>query len=160
MLSFLGFCNFYQWFIKDFAQIADPLTQLIKKDRPFIWSDACQQAFQHLKTQITSAPALRHFDSQKASFLETDSSDYVTGGVLSQEDNEGVLHPVAFYSHKMLPAECNYEIYDKELLAIIKAFENWRPELEGSAIPVKILTDHQGLEYFQIKRTLTHRQAR
>ena len=60
----------------------------------------------------------------------------------------------------MVPAEYNYEIYNKELLAIIKAFENWRPELEGSSVPVKILTDYRGLEYFQTKRTLTRRQAR
>ena len=67
---------------------------------------------------------------------------------------------MAFYSYKMVPAEYNYEIYNKELLAIIKAFENWRPELEGSSVPVKILTDYRGLEYFQTKRTLTRRQAR
>ena len=60
----------------------------------------------------------------------------------------------------MIPAEYNYEIYNKELLAIIKAFENWRPELEGSSVPVKILTDYRGLEYIQTKRTLTRRQAR
>ena len=60
----------------------------------------------------------------------------------------------------MVPAEYNYEIYNKELLAIIKAFENWRPELEGSSVPVKILIDYRGLEYFQTKRTLTRRQAR
>ena len=70
------------------------------------------------------------------------------------------MHPVAFYSYKMVPAECNYEIYNKELLAIVKAFENWRLELEGSSVPVKILTDYRGLEYFQTKRTLTRRQAR
>ena len=70
------------------------------------------------------------------------------------------MHPVAFYSYKMVSAEYNYEIYNKELLAIIKAFENWRPELEGSSVPVKILTDYRGLEYFQTKRTLTRRQAR
>ena len=109
---------------------------------------------------MTSAPVLRYFDPAKPAFLETDSSDYVTGGVLSQEDNEGILHPVAFYSYKMVPAECNYEIYNKELLAIVKAFENWRPELEGSSVPIKILTDYRGLEYFQTKRTLTRRQAR
>jgi len=160
VLSFLGFCNFYRRFIKDFARIADPLTQLTKKDRLFVWSEACQQAFEGLKNQVISAPALRHFDPRKPSYLETDSSDYVTGGVLSQYDDEEVLHSVAFYSHKMIPAECNYEIYDKELLAILKAFENWRPELEGSAIPVTILTNHRGLEYFQTKRTLTRRQAR
>lgn len=160
ILSFLGFCNFYRRFIRDFAKIANPMTALTKKNCIWEWTEACQNAFEQLKVQVTSAPVLLHFDPVKPAYLETDSSDYVTGGVLSQEDEEGVLHPVAFYSHKMIPAECNYEIYDKELLAIVKAFENWRPELEGSSVPVKILTDHRGLEYFQTKRTLTRRQAR
>ena len=60
----------------------------------------------------------------------------------------------------MLPAECNYEIYNKELLVIIRYFEEWRPELEGSKIPVSILSDHKGLEYFMTKKTLSRRQAR
>jgi hypothetical protein len=68
--------------------------------------------------------------------LETDSLDYVSGGVLSQKDDEGRLHPIAFYSKNLLSAEYNYEIYDKELLAIIKCFEHWRSELEFMKIPI------------------------
>ena len=90
--------------------------------------------------------------------MATDSSDYVNGGILSQKDDDGVLHPVAFYSKKLLPAECNYSIFDKELLAIIKCFEEWRPELEGSDIPVKVFSDHRGLEFFMTKKTLSRRQ--
>ena len=107
---------------------------------------------------MISAPALRHFDPTRESYLATDSSDYVNGGILSQKDDDGVLHPVAFYSKKLLPAECNYSIFDKELLAIIKCFEEWRPELEGSDIPVKVFSDHRGLEFFMTKKTLSRRQ--
>lgn len=92
--------------------------------------------------------------------MECDASDFVVAGVLSQKDNEGVLHPVAFFSRKMSPAECNYEIYDKELLAIIRCFEEWRPDLEGSELPVQVLTDHKSLEYFMTTKRLTRRQAR
>lgn len=67
---------------------------------------------------------LKHFDREREAILETDSSDYVKGGVLSQYDDQGVLHPMAFYSKNMVPAECNYEIYDKELLAIIRCLEH------------------------------------
>ena len=70
------------------------------------------------------------------------------------------MHPVAYFSRKMAPAECNYEIYDKELLAIIRCFEEWRPELEGTGMPVKVLTDHKGLEYFMTTKKLTPRQVR
>jgi len=84
----------------------------------------------------------------------------VSAGVLSQRDDEGILHPVAYYSKKHSPAECNYDIYDKELMAIIKALEEWRPECEGAAYPLKLITDHRNLEYFMTKKLLNRRQAR
>ena len=73
---------------------------------------------------MTEAPVLRHFDRNCESYLKTDSSDYINSGVLSQKDDDGVLHSVTFYSKNLLPAECNYEIYDKELLAIIHCFKH------------------------------------
>ena len=80
--------------------------------------------------------------------MKTDASDYVSEGILSQYDENDVLHPVAYFSKKHSPAECNYEIYDKELMAIIHAFKEWRPELEGSPTPVEVITDHKNLKYF------------
>ena len=88
------------------------------------------------------------FDSDKLFTVESDSSDCVTEGVLSQSDSQGVLHPVAYFSTHMAPAECNYDINDKELLAIICAFEEWRLKLEGAAEQVQVITDHKNLEYF------------
>ena len=158
--SFIGFCNFYRQFIKDFSKIAGPLNTLTKKDVKFAWTEECELAFKRLKQQVCEAPILNHFDPSKQCHVETDSSDYVSAGVLSQEDGNGILHPVAFFSKRIVPAECNYEIYDKELLAIIRCFEEWRPELEGTAMPVKMLTDHKGLEYFMTTKKLTPRQAR
>ena len=84
----------------------------------------------------------------------------MSAGILSQHDDDSILHPVAFYSKKHSPAECNYEIYDKELLAIVLAFEEWRPHLEGSSQPIQILTDHNNLEYFMSTKLLNHRQER
>jgi len=92
--------------------------------------------------------------------VETNASDYISAGILSQYDDEGTLHPVAFYSKKHSPAECNYEMYDKELLAIVRAFEEWRPHLEGSSHPVHVLSDHKNLEYFMSMKLLNHQQAR
>ena len=109
---------------------------------------------------MCEAPILRHFDPNEQCFVEIDSSNYVNAGVLSQPDNNGILHPVAYFSRRMSPAECNYEIYDKELLAIIWCFEEWKPELEGTGMPVKVLTDHKGLEYFMTTKKLTSSQAR
>ena len=79
--------------------------------------------------------------------------------VLSQKDDQGELRPVAYMSQRMLPAECNYEIYDKELLAIIRAFEEWHPELAGTPAedPIRVITDHKNLEYFITTKTLNRR---
>ena len=88
------------------------------------------------------------FDSDKLFTVESDSSDCVTEEVLSQSDLQRVLHSVTYFFTCMTPAECNYNIYDKELLTIICAFEEWRPELEDAAEQVQIITDHKNLEYF------------
>jgi hypothetical protein len=92
--------------------------------------------------------------------METDASDYVSTGVLSQYDDDGILHPVAFFSKKHSPAKCNYEIYDKELIAIVWAFEEWRLELEGTLHPIQVLSDHKNLEYFMSTKLLNCCQTR
>ena len=92
--------------------------------------------------------------------METDASDYVSAGILSQYDDNGILHPVAFFSKKYSPAECNYEIHDKELMAIVRCFEEWRPELEGALHPIQVLSDHRNLEYFMSTKLLNRRQTR
>ena len=158
--AFLGLCNYYRRFIKNFSKIAKPLTYLTRKDQVFDWDSKCQAAFDQLKEQISSAPVLMHFHPERTVYLETDSSDTQSGGVLSQKDDADVLHPVAFFSKTMSPAECNYDIYDKELLAIIRCFETWRPEMESVLEPIKVFTDHKSLEYFMTTKRLTRRQAR
>jgi hypothetical protein len=91
---------------------------------------------------FTTAPVLAHFNFEKEIGMETDGSSYVSAGVLSLYNDQVVLHPVAFFSKKQTLAEDNYEIYDQELGAIVKSLEQWRPECEGSAHPIIILTDH------------------
>ncbi len=108
---------------------------------------------------ITKAPILAHYKQGVKTIMETDSSDYVSSRVLSQLGDDRLLHPVAFFSKNLNLFECNYEIYEKELLAIIRCFELWRPELEGTKVPVKVITDHKSLEYFMTTKKLTRRQA-
>lgn len=158
--AFIGFSNFYRRFIAGFSDLVKPLVELTKKNAIFTFGEACKRAFDELKNAFTTAPILKHFDPEAPCIVEADSSDYTTAGVLSQYDSDGVLHPVAFYSKRLSPAECNYEIYDKELLAIIRCFEQWRPELEGAAFPVEVLSDHKNLQYFCTTKQLSHRQAR
>jgi hypothetical protein len=158
--AFIGFANFYRRFIDNFSGLVAPLIRLTRKDVNFRFDNECQHSFDTLKTAFTTAPILQHFDPELQCIVEADSSDYATGGVLSQYDAQGVLRPVAYFSKRLAPAECNYEIYDKELLAIIRCFEQWRPELEGAAFPIKVLSDHKNLQYFCTTKQLTHRQAR
>ena len=113
-----------------------------------------------MKQQFTTAPILAHFDYKKECIVETDASDNVSAGVLSQYNSkDGKLHPVAFFSQKHSAQEINYEIYDKELLVIIKAFKKWRPMLKGAGLPIKVLTDHRNLQYFMTTKQLSCRQA-
>ncbi|SLM38893.1 Zinc finger, H2C2-type, histone UAS binding [Lasallia pustulata] len=158
--AFIGFCNFYRRFIKGFSKIVGLMLKLTQKGVIFQWTDTCQKSFELLKQRVVTAPVLWHFDRTRKAILETDSSDHVNAGVLSQYDDDKVLHPVAFYSKNMVPAECNYEIYDKELLAIICCLEHWRPELEATELPVEIFTDHKALEHFMTSKELTRRQVR
>ena len=133
--TFLGFANFYHQFIPDFSKKVKPLNELTKgtqyttrsgkrkiKYGTFDWTTTCQGAFEDLKRAFTTAPVLAHYDSKLETWVETDASDFVVAGVLSQMHGE-VLKPVAYFSKKMTPAECNYMIYDKELLAIVKSFK-------------------------------------
>ena len=112
--KFLGFANFYRRFIRNFSKISAPLNELLKKNTPWHWGDEQQHAFNDLKTAFATAPV---FDYTKRTILETDASDWASGGVLSQYDDDGVLRPVAYFSSKHSAQECNCEIYDKELLA-------------------------------------------
>ncbi|KAE8555713.1 hypothetical protein TMatcc_002981 [Talaromyces marneffei ATCC 18224] len=161
--GFLGFANFYRRFIHGYSRIVKRLTDLTKKGLKFLWTGDCQQAFDALKTTFTTTPILKIFEWDKRCIVEVDASDYVTGGgggVLSQYDENGDLRPVAFFSKMHAPAECNHEIYDKELMAIVRAFEEWRPELQGNPHPIEVITDHKNLEYFTQKKLLNRRQAR
>ena len=160
MQRFLEFAGFYRRFIRDYSRVVLPLTRLTGEHVPFDWSPECEAAFNTLKTAFTTAPVLHHFDHDREVIVETDASDFVSAGVLSQYGDDGILHPVAFYSKKHSPAECNYEIYNKELMAIIRAFEEWRPELKGALFPIQVLSDHKNLEYFMSTKLLNRRQTR
>lgn len=101
-----------------------------------MWDHNCQRAFDALKEAFVCAPVLAMADPSKPYVLETDASDYALGGVLLQKGDDNKLHPIAYYSKKMTLPEVNYPVYDKELLAIVKAFKHWRRYLCDAAFPV------------------------
>ncbi|KAI2646962.1 Transposon Tf2-9 polyprotein [Labeo rohita] len=162
--KFLGFSNFYRRFNNNYSTIASPLTSMLKgKPKTLTWTPEAIQAFQQLKQSFISAPILAHPDPQLPFVVEVDASTTGVGAVLSQQQQQGKsteLHPCAYYSKKLSPAERNYDIGNRELLAIKLALEEWRHWLEGSIHLFQVLTDHKNLQYLRDAKRLTPRQAR
>lgn len=141
----LGFiANFYQRFIKKFSKIAAPLYKLIKKNTDFSWTKESDEALKLLKQAFVEGPVLAQFDLDHKKILETNSCGYCSGRVLSQVQGN-VLRPIDFFSKKHSPAKCNYPIYDKGLLAIIRSLEEWKVELK-SVGQFTVLTHQKNLE--------------
>ncbi|KAL0195268.1 hypothetical protein M9458_008840, partial [Cirrhinus mrigala] len=159
---FLGFANFYRRFIKDYSSITAPLTSLLRgKPRHLVWNPTAHEAFQWLKTIFSTAPMLHHPDPELPFTVEVDTSTTGVGAVLSQAAGESsLLHPCAYFSRKLSPGEQNYDIGNRELLAIKLALEEWRHWLEGARHPITIITDHKNLQYLREARRLNPRQAR
>jgi hypothetical protein len=143
--SFLGFCNFYCPFIRGFATVACPLNELTRKDTPWTWADRQQQAFTTLKHRVMSEPILAQPILNDQFDLEVDASGFAVGAVLLQKKEDGKRHPVGYYSATLNEAERNYNIYNLELLAIVKALCNWRPLLAGSPHDIRVFSDHMNL---------------
>lgn len=157
--QFVGFVNFYWRFIRDYSAITQPLFDLTGNIE-FRWGEEQEQAFKNLKDKVMSAPVLALPDNAKPFQLEADSSNVATGAVLSQlSESDSKWHLVAFYSKSLSMVEWNYNIYDKEMLAIIHALEEWRHFLEGARHSFEIWSDHKNLEYFYTAQKLNWRQA-
>ena len=158
--SFLGFTNFYRRFIYNYSDIVVPLMRLTRKDASWKFSADCRRSFNSLKEAFTSAPILTHYQPDVPIIVKTDTSDYAIAGILSNICPDGEICLVAFYSCTLTAPKLNYDMHDKELLAIFEAFRLWRHYLEDSASPVDVVTDHKNLVYFSMSKVLTRRQAR
>ena len=145
--SFLGLSGYYRRFIRDYATIATPLTNLTKKKLPdkVQWTDTCAQAFGLLKKALTDSPVLVNPDFTKGFILQTDASNLGVGAVLSQLDEEGRDRPIAYYSRKLLPREQKYSTIEQECLAIKLGVEAFKVYLVGR--PFTIQTDHRSLKW-------------
>ncbi|CAI7895943.1 unnamed protein product, partial [Closterium sp. NIES-53] len=155
--QFLGFTNYYNRFVPQYAKIAAPLTDLLKKYTPFKWDTPHQQAMEQLQTALTTTPVLILPDPEKDYVVEADASDQAVGAVLMQDHGNG-LQPIAYLSKKLHGTELNYPIHNKEALAIVVAFKAWRCYLEGAK--TTIYTDHCSLKYLKSQPTLSRRQVR
>jgi len=158
--AFLGFVNFYYRFIQNFSVKAQPLFDLTHSEQVWTWSRKEQVAFEDLKMAVTTTLVLMSPQDSEPFQIETDSSDFATRAVLSQQSaTDGKWYPIAFYSKFLSSVEQNYEIHDKKMLAIIHVLEEWRHFLEEATHLVEIWTDHKNLEYFMTAKKLNHWQA-
>ncbi len=157
--SFVKFVNFYHRFIKNFLKLVKSFTQLTRKNTSFVWNEICVQAFDNLKKQVSSISVLRHFDLKWQAILKIDALNYVKDEILSQYDDEKVLHSMTFYSKSMILAEINYHIYDKKLLVIIQCFEHWWFKLKCIELLIQMFIDHQTLKIFMKNKQLSWQQV-
>lgn len=146
--SFLGLAGYYRKFVRHFGIISKPLTELLRKGQPFIWTQHHQEAFDTLKQSLISAPVLVMPDFQKMFVVETDASDRGIGVVLMQDH-----HPVAFLSKALGPRTQVLSTYEKESLAIILAVDHWRPYLQHNEFVIR--TDHRSLAFLANQRLTT-----
>ena len=167
---FLGFANFYWRFVTYFSWIIQPLTTLLVGgkvghfSKVFELTKEARTTFKELKVAFTTAPVLRHYNANLPVRLETDTSSFAILGILSQQNNEESpekchWHPMAFWSHQMLPVEWNYHAGQTELLAIVMVCKHWHHYLDGADTPVNILSDHGNLRNFMTMKELTGRLA-
>jgi transposase InsO family protein len=158
--SFLGLCSYYRRFVPKFAEVAAALTDLTRadvRDVKAAWGPKQQAAFEELKRLLTSTPVLRHADSSKPYMLRCDASEFAIGSVLMQE-HEGQLHPVAYQSRKLSPAESRYGAYAREMLAVMDALRHFDNYIDGQHVTVE--SDHEALSWFWQQKHLDKQQAR
>jgi hypothetical protein len=158
--SFLGFTQFYAKFVVRHAAAVAHLTPLLKKDAPFQWAESHREAFVKLKDGFAADLKLVQPDESRPFVLHTDSSAFAIGACLSQQDTEGVLRPVEFFSRKMSGAETRYPVHEQEMLALVRALLCWRHFLIGSQFTV--FTDNRALTFMKTAgpEQLSARQAR
>ena len=157
--SFLGFTNFYQWFIYNYSDIVIPLIHLTQKGTLWHFSDDCQNAFTAIKKAFTCAPVITHWVLDAQITVEMDTPDYTVAAILSITLSNGDIHLVAFYSWTLTTSKLNYNTHDKELLTIYESFWTWWHYLEGSTTLIDVVTGHKNLKYFSTTKILSRRQA-
>lgn len=155
---FLGIVGWYRRFVDNYASLTAPLTDLTSKRRQFIWNEEAQTSFDDIKKVLTTAPLLVTPDFTRPFVVQCDASTSGVGGVLSQEDEEGIERPIAYFSHKLNRAQRNYSITELECLAAVLCIQKFRGYIEGH--PFKVVTDHASLRWLMRQTDLNGRLAR
>ena len=145
-MQFIGLTGYYRKFVSNFSDIVCPLTNLLKKNVPFIWDKSCEEAFLKLKSILISRPILKSPDFNKPFVLSVDASDTGIGAMLSQ-NVDGEDHPIAFFSKKLNDYQRKYSTIEKETLALISAINHFEIYVTSNAGPTVVFTDHNPLKF-------------
>jgi hypothetical protein len=156
----LAVLGYQHLFIQGFAGIVWPITELTKKGKAFEWTDTCKEALEMLIEKVTNAPVLVYPDLEWSFEMEVDTSAYTVGAILFQRDEQGCKRDVGYYSKALNPAECNYNIWDWEFLAVIKALGNWRHLLIETLHKIVVWRDHVNLQYYRQPQKVNWQVAR
>ena len=159
-MRFLGMAGYYRNVCSNFSSIATTLTNLLSKRTKFIWDEKCQKAFNQLKAILQSAPVLSAPDFKKPFKLAVDASDVGAGGVLLQEDDCGVDHPVCYFSRKFNRHQRNYSTIEKECLALLLSLQHFEVYVSVPSCPVVVFTDHNPLTFLQKMKNNNQRLLR
>jgi len=156
---FLGMAGYYRKYCQNFADVVCPLTNLLKKDVKFCWTESCQQAFNMVKTMLTSQPVLVMPDYTQPFKLLCDASDLGAGSILMQDQN-GVDHPIAYYSRKFSKHQRNYSTIEKECLAMVLSLQHFESYLCPTKHPIQVFTDHNPLVFIHKMKNKNQRILR
>ena len=160
VIRFLGMAGYYRKFCKNFSTVAAPITELLKKDRRFVWSKECQDAFNKIKRLLISAPVLVAPSFSKSFTLTIDASDVGAGAVLMQEDFNGIDHPVSYFLCKFKDSQRNYSTSEKEILALLLALQHYNFYITAAQLPLVIYTDHNPLVFLNRLKNKNQRLLR
>ena len=160
LMRFLGMAGYYRKFCNNFSVIAEPLTNLLGKKVRYVWSEACQKSFDQLKAILKSAPVLSAPRFDREFKMAVDASDVGAGSVLLQEDDNGVDHPVCYFSKKFDKHQRNYSTIEKECLSLILALQHFQVYLSSANAPIVIFSDHNPLTFIHKMKDKNQRLLR
>lgn len=157
---FLGMAGYYRGFCKNFSDVVSPLTSLTSPSKNFVWSPACQNAFESAKALLCSAPVLAAPDFSHPFKLDVDASASGAGAVLLQEDQHGIDHPISYFSKKFNKHQLDYSTIEKEALALLLSLQHFEVYVGSSSVPVIVHTDHNPLVFLSLMRNSSQRLMR
>jgi hypothetical protein len=158
----LGLWNYYRRFSNNCSVIVSQITDLLRQDGAFVWGEPQEASFFKIPILFTSGkhPILRHYDANRPALHQTGASGFAIAGILSQKSEEGKIHPIRYVSRKLSPAELNYDVYHKEMLAVVFSFKKHQHLLQAAEHKTTVFLNHQTLSYFQSIILGNRRQSR